>query len=295
VGRTLTGKVAVVTGAAAGIGRATAHHLGELGARVAVTDSDSAGAERVAEEMVLAGRDAIGLTCEVSDRDSIETMVRDTVDHYGGVDLLDHNAAWTSFRRDTDAVGIDLETWDRVLRTNSTGALILTKAVVPHMRARGGGAIVFISSGSAAIGEHGRVAYGVSKAAIEQLTRHVASHYARTGSAATPWLPGSSPPTPPSEASPSTIASSWPVRTRWAASARRTTSPTSWGSCCPDMPASSTARWCGWTAVSRSPPAFRGTPPSTPLSSGARMPVATRPLVLRRRPRSCGRGPAPGR
>ena len=190
VGGALTGKVAVVTGAAAGIGRATARHLGALGARVAVTDCDSAGAERAAEEMVLAGQDAIALTCDVSDRDSIETMVRDTVDHFGGVDLLDHNAAWTNFRRDTDAVGIDLETWDRVLRTNSTGALILTKAVVPHMRARGGGAIVFISSGSAAIGEHGRVAYGVSKAAIEQLTRHVASHYGRDGIRCNAVAPG---------------------------------------------------------------------------------------------------------
>jgi NAD(P)-dependent dehydrogenase (short-subunit alcohol dehydrogenase family) len=190
VGGTLIGKVAVVTGAAAGIGRATARYLGTLGARVAVTDSDSAGAAQVAEEMVLAGHDAIGLTCDVSDRDSIEAMVRDTADHYGGVDLLDHNAAWTNFRRDTDAVGIDLETWDRVLRTNSTGALVLTKAVVPHMRARGGGAIVFISSGSAAIGEHGRVAYGVSKAAIEQLTRHVASHYGRDGIRCNAVAPG---------------------------------------------------------------------------------------------------------
>jgi len=189
-GGALAGRVAIVTGAAAGIGRATALHLGGLGARVAVTDIDGAGAERVADELVAAGHDALGLGCDVADPDSITSAVAATVGHFGGVDFLDHNAAWTSFGRDTDAEGVDLGTWDRVLRTNATGALLLTQAVIPAMRERGGGAVVYISSGSAALGEHRRVAYGVSKAAIEQLTRHVAARYGRQGIRCNAVAPG---------------------------------------------------------------------------------------------------------
>ena len=187
---TLSGQVVIVTGAAAGIGRATALHLGSLGARVAVTDIDGPGAERVAADLTGGGCDAVGLTCDVADPASIAAMVADTVAHFGGVDLLDHNAAWTSFGRDTDAEGVDLDTWDRVLGTNATGALVLTRAFLPSMRQRGGGAIVYISSGSAAIGEHRRVAYGVSKAAIEQLTRHVAARYGRQGIRCNAVAPG---------------------------------------------------------------------------------------------------------
>jgi NAD(P)-dependent dehydrogenase (short-subunit alcohol dehydrogenase family) len=186
----LAHKVAVVTGGAAGIGRATAWHLGALGARVVVSDVDSDGARQVAESMAAAGLEALGLRCDVAEPASVEAMVRAAVERFGGLDLLDHNAAWTDLRRDTDAVGVDLHTWERVLRTNSTGALLLTKAVVPLMQARGGGAIVYISSGSAAIGEHRRVAYGVSKAAIEQLTRHVAAHYAGAGIRCNAIAPG---------------------------------------------------------------------------------------------------------
>ena len=74
--------------------------------------------------------------------------------------------------------------------TNATGGLLLVRGVLPHMRARGGGAIVLISSGSASIGEHRRVAYGVSKAAVEQLTRHVASRYGRDGIRCNAVAPG---------------------------------------------------------------------------------------------------------
>jgi len=180
VGR-LDGRVAVVTGAAHGIGAATASHLAALGALVAVTDKDGNAARAVADSLVAGGYDSVGLTCDVSQPDDVASMVAAVVGRYGTVDLLDHNAAWTDFRSDLDAEGVDLDTWDAVFRTNTTGGLCLVRSVVPLMRARGGGAIVLISSGSASIGEHGRVAYGVSKAAIEQLGRHVATRYGRDG------------------------------------------------------------------------------------------------------------------
>jgi NAD(P)-dependent dehydrogenase (short-subunit alcohol dehydrogenase family) len=181
VSGSLEGKVALITGAARGIGAATAAHLCRLGATVAVTDRDGAGAHRLAEVLAAEGHEAAGFACDVSERSSVEETVAAVADRWGGVDLVDHNAAWTDFRSDLDATDVDLDTWDRVFRTNATGALHLVRAAVPLMEARGGGAFVFISSGSAAIGEHGRVSYGVSKAALEQLARHVATRYGRAG------------------------------------------------------------------------------------------------------------------
>jgi len=181
VSGTLEGKVAFVTGAARGIGSATARHLCRLGARVAVTDRDGDGARALAGALVDDGYEAVALTCDVSDATAVAEAVALAADRFGGIDLLDHNAAWTDFRTDLDAEEVDLDTWDRVLATNATGGLHLVRAVLPGMRARGGGAIVLISSGSASIGEHKRIAYGVSKAAVEQLGRHVAARYGRDG------------------------------------------------------------------------------------------------------------------
>lgn len=186
----LDGRVAIVSGAGRGIGRATARYLCRLGVRVAVADRDGDAARAAAEELVTAGHDALGLTCDVSDASSVAAAVDATARHFGAVDLLDHNAAWTDFRTDLSAEDVDLATWDKVLATNATGGLLLVRAVLPLMRARGGGSIVLISSGSASIGEHRRVAYGVSKAAVEQLMRHVATRYGRDGIRCNAIAPG---------------------------------------------------------------------------------------------------------
>ena len=186
----LVGKVAMVTGAARGIGAATARHLCHLGAQVAVTDRDGDSARAVAAVLGAEGHKAVGLDCDVSDDASVVEAVARTERHFGGIDLLDHNAAWTDFGTDLDAEQVDLDTWGKVLDTNATGGLRLIRGVLPLMRARGGGAIVLISSGSASIGEHRRVAYGVSKAAVEQLARHVAARYGRDGIRCNAVAPG---------------------------------------------------------------------------------------------------------
>ncbi len=186
----LEGKVLVVTGGAAGIGRATAKHLAAEGAAVVIGDIDEPGARSVAAEIAAAGGRALGIRCDMGVPADITTLVDAAVDELGGLDGVDHNAAWTSFRRDTDAVGVDLEVWDRVLRVNTRGALLLARAAIPHLRRRGGGSIVAISSGSAAIGERTRVAYGVSKAAVEQVVRHLATRYGRDGIRANAVAPG---------------------------------------------------------------------------------------------------------
>lgn len=175
----LSGEVCFITGAGRGIGKDTAKYLASCGAEVAVTDRDGASAKAVAEEIRAEGGHAIGLTCDVSSTASVNAAVQACVAKFGALTLCNHNAAWTSFSHDTNAETIDLAMWDRVINTNATGGLRLTQEVLPHFRRSGRGSLVFITSGSAAIGENARVAYGASKAALEQLMRHVATTYGR--------------------------------------------------------------------------------------------------------------------
>ena len=186
----LAGKVVLVSGGDSDIGRATALRLGEEGASVVVGDVAEEGAVSVAKEVVAAGGHAVGLRCDVRSEASVSAFVGRAVTEFGGVDCIDHNAAWSHPRLDTDAVGVDLGVWDRVIEITTRGALLLARAAIPVMTARGGGSIVTISSGTSTIGESTRVAYGVSKAALNQLTRHLAARYGRDGIRANAIAPG---------------------------------------------------------------------------------------------------------
>jgi NAD(P)-dependent dehydrogenase (short-subunit alcohol dehydrogenase family) len=186
----LDGKVVLLSGGASDIGRATASRLGEEGAAVAVGDAAVEGAESVAREVAAAGGRAVGVACDVRSEESVAAFVQRAVAEFGGVDCLDHNAAWSHPRFDTDAVGVDLGVWERAIETTTRGALLLARHAIPLMAARGGGSIVTISSGTSTIGESVRVAYGVSKAALNQLTRHLATRYGRDGIRANAVAPG---------------------------------------------------------------------------------------------------------
>jgi len=186
----LKGKVALITGAGRGIGAATARHLAELGASVAVTDVVIDGAQDVADEIMASGGDAVAIALDCGVADSIAAGVDEAAARLGGLDLLDHNAGWTSFSRDIDAESVDLDVWQQVLDINVRGGLLLFRAALPHFRRRGGGAVVFISSGSAATGELRRVAYGVSKAGVEQLVRHLGARYGAEGIRTNAIAPG---------------------------------------------------------------------------------------------------------
>jgi len=186
----LAGKVAIVTGGAFGIGRVTSAHLAAEGASVVIADVRGDKAVAVADALVDEGLSAAGIACDVADEDAVARLLAFTTERFGGLDLLDHNAAWTDQSRDLDALEVDLATWERVIAVNTTGALLLARHAIGAMRDRGGGAIVNISSGSASIGELGRVAYGVSKAGIEQLTRHLANRYGRDGIRCNAVAPG---------------------------------------------------------------------------------------------------------
>jgi NAD(P)-dependent dehydrogenase (short-subunit alcohol dehydrogenase family) len=186
----LGGKVALVSGGTSDIGRATVTRLAQEGACVAVGDVSATDAESVAAEVGAAGGQAIGLLCDVRDEDSVAAFVARAAGEFGGVDCADHNAAWSHPRLDTDAVGVDLGVWDRAIETTTRGALLLARHAVPRMAERGGGSFVTISSGTSTIGESTRVAYGVSKAALNQLTRHLAVRYGRDGIRANAIAPG---------------------------------------------------------------------------------------------------------
>jgi NAD(P)-dependent dehydrogenase (short-subunit alcohol dehydrogenase family) len=186
----LDDKVVLLSGGASDIGRATAVCLAHEGAAVVLGDVEMEAAKAIATQITGSGGRAIAVPCDLRDEDSVIAFVDVAVLEFGGVDCLDHNAAWSHPRLDTDAGGIDLGVWERVLDTNTRGALLLARHAIPKMIERGGGSIVNISSGTSTLGESTRVAYGVSKAAINQLTRHLATRYGRDGIRANAVAPG---------------------------------------------------------------------------------------------------------
>jgi NAD(P)-dependent dehydrogenase (short-subunit alcohol dehydrogenase family) len=189
-GGQLEDKVVLVSGGASDIGRATALRLAGGGAAVAIGDVSIDGAAAVAESVERAGGRAIGVQCDVRQEESVAAFVAQAVAAFGAVHAIDHNAAWSHPRLDTDAVGVDLGVWDRVIEITTRGALLLARHAIPVMAEGGGGSIVMISSGTSTIGESTRVAYGAAKAALNQLTRHLAVRYGREGIRANAIAPG---------------------------------------------------------------------------------------------------------
>ena len=191
MGGQLEGKVVLVSGGASDIGRATALRLAGAGAAVVVGDVSAEGAASVAEEVEGAGGRAVGAGSATSAaRSRWSPSSSAPSPEFGSIDAVDHNAAWSHPRLDTDAVGVDLGVWERAIEITTRGALLLARHAIPVMAAGGGGSIVTISSGTSTIGESTRVAYGVAKAALNQLTRHLAVRYGRDGIRANAIAPG---------------------------------------------------------------------------------------------------------
>ncbi len=192
-GARFAGKVAVVTGGAGGIGSAVCRTLARQGASVLVADIDHGAARAVADEIVAGGGDAVAVQVDLADEGSVVAMAAEAVRHYGGVDLLDNNAALTSadvLARDGAVVDMDVQVWDQMMVTNLRSQLLTCKHLVPQMVARGGGAVVNMSSGAANTGDLTRTAYSVSKSAIATFTRYLATQYGRQGVRANTVVPG---------------------------------------------------------------------------------------------------------
>ncbi|HTJ64414.1 MAG TPA: SDR family oxidoreductase [Alphaproteobacteria bacterium] len=189
--RGLKGKVAVIAGGGTGIGAATAIRLAEEGVSVAVGDINIRAAEEVVGNIAAAGGNAIAVHFDVSDDESVRNLVATAVETYGGIDLMHANAADLSLcMNDSDAVDISLEIWDQTMAVNLRGHLLCTRHAIPALLKRGGGAIVYTSSGAAYVGEPVRVAYAVSKSGINALMRHVASRWGKEGIRSNAIAPG---------------------------------------------------------------------------------------------------------
>lgn len=180
----LAGKVAIVTGAARGIGRATALRFLAEGARVALSDRDAAALEEVgagpADAVVMHG-------CDVARAEQVEALVAATLARFGRIDILVNNAGYG--HRGTIEATSEAE-WDALMATNVKGVFLCSKAVVPVMRRQGGGTIVNVASTTSFIGIPERAAYVASKGAVAGLTRAMAIDHAKDGIRVNAVAPG---------------------------------------------------------------------------------------------------------
>jgi NAD(P)-dependent dehydrogenase (short-subunit alcohol dehydrogenase family) len=164
----LDGKVAVVTGGAQGIGRAIAEGLAREGARIVVADLKGA------EEAAAAFPHGIGLTCDVAAEEDTLRLAAETVERAGSLDILVNNAGLYATLAIRPFTEIPVDEWRRVMDVNVLSMFLTARAVVPVMRAQGGGAIVNISSGTPFRGVPFLLHYVTSKGAIVALTRALA-------------------------------------------------------------------------------------------------------------------------
>ena len=177
--RTIAGKVALVTGAASGMGRATAHLFADEGAHVAVIDRDADGARRVAQEIASAGGSAHPWELDVSDETRIAATVASVADRYGGIGILINNAG-VSGRVFVEAEGYGA-LWARTFAINLTAQVNLIRACLPHLLRSGGGRIVNIASTEGLGATAGISPYTASKHGVIGLTRSLAVELGRRG------------------------------------------------------------------------------------------------------------------
>lgn len=172
-------QVAVVTGAARGIGQATAWELARGGATVVVADVDAPAAASAAGELRQAGFAAVALTVDVSDRESVERMVREALERFGRIDVLVNNAGIAG--KAAPLLEVDESEWDRMMAVDLKSIYLCCRAVLPGMLERRSGAIVNVASIAGKEGNPNMVPYSTAKAGVIGLTKALAKEVAPQG------------------------------------------------------------------------------------------------------------------
>jgi len=166
-------KVAIVTGAGQGIGRAIAEKLAAEGATVVVTDVNESTAKETAETI---GAGAVGIHTDVTSRESVSAMVERVKNELGRIDVLVNNAGWDKADAFVDS---DPEDWDRVVQINLYGVLNTSKAVLPIMAEQGFGSVVNLGSDAGRVGSSGEAVYSAAKGGVIAFTKASAREMAR--------------------------------------------------------------------------------------------------------------------
>jgi len=174
----LSGKVALVTGAAQGIGKAISLLLARSGAEVVVSDINLEKAQETADEIQGLGRRSLAIQSNVADLKDVEQMVETIIEQFGRIDILVNNAGIT---RDRLILRMTEEDWDAVLDVNLKGTFNCTKAVIRHMSKHKSGKIVSIASVSGEMGNPGQANYAASKAGVIGFTKTIAREFAGRG------------------------------------------------------------------------------------------------------------------
>lgn len=187
----LDGKVAIVTGSASGIGKATVKKLAQDGASVVIADYNIEAGEKIAQEISSEGKKAVAQKVDVSNESEVKAMVDRAIDEFGKLDILHNNAAATgSYDVDGDVINMEVKNWDFIMSVNLRGYMLGCKYAIPAMMKNGGGAVINTSSGDALSGSYDRTAYSASKAGILSLTQSVATQYGKQRIRCNAILPG---------------------------------------------------------------------------------------------------------
>jgi NAD(P)-dependent dehydrogenase (short-subunit alcohol dehydrogenase family) len=173
----LEGKVAIVTGAGTGIGRATARLFAHEGARVVIAEIDAAAGEQTAQLIAQEGGEAIAIPTDVTEPDSIQATIDTAEQHYGALHVL-HNNAGGSTARDSDVTDAPLEEFWRVIRLDLFGTFLGCRFGIPAILRSGGGSVINMSSNVALMGVPGRDCYTAAKGGVAAMTRSMAVEFA---------------------------------------------------------------------------------------------------------------------
>jgi NAD(P)-dependent dehydrogenase (short-subunit alcohol dehydrogenase family) len=187
----LAGKVVLCAGSATGIGAVTALRLAREGARVVIGDVNRAAAQESIDKIAASGGEGLAVEFDITEPDSVRDLVAKTVAHFGGLDCMHINATDRQRNReDFDLLSTELDVFDRVHKVSLRGHLLCSRFGLPEILKRGGGSLVYTSSDSGKGAANVRMSYGIAKAGLNALMRHVAFRYGREGIRANTVSPG---------------------------------------------------------------------------------------------------------